>query len=132
MAKTKVYRNLNRRDGVFFSVAHRGRVFGHYPAIFATGVTMKHASEAQAHRCRFGGKRGTGCREVCAWLLCDRVDTPGFSTPHELKPGLEWRRMACDPKKVDGFCDAETGAIIDSTEHVFLSSEGAYYAVASA
>ena len=120
MPKAKAYRNLNRRDAVIYSLAVGGRVVDHRLIIVLDSVRMKHATAAQAHRCRFGGARGTGCREVCAWLLGDLADDQAADTE-----GM--RRLSCDPRKVDHFQDAETGEPVHTAARVVLSPAGAFY-----
>lgn len=110
----KAYRNLNRRDGVYFSLSHRGRVIGHRQIVVLVNVTFKHPTAAALLRVR-GGRR-----EVCAWIL-------GTLASDQTADTQGMRRLACDPKKVDTFCDAATGETIDSATRVVLCSTGAFY-----
>lgn len=116
MKRHKVYRNLNIRDRVAFSVAYEGRVVEYRDVVILRDVHLKHATSEQASRIR------SKCREVCAWLL----GTLGEELTADEAGCL--RRLACDPKKVDCFQDAETGERIDHANVVACTPEGTFYA----
>ncbi len=63
----------------------------------------------------------TGRREVCQWIQGETVSNPVASFRND------WNRLVADPKRVDGFCDAETGIRIDSAKLVLLTDSGAFY-----
>ena len=78
-----------------------------------TECQMKHATEKQLREVR------EGCRQVCQWIKGSR------QTRHVGTSTL--RRLSCDPKTTDGFCDAETGERIDAADLVVLTEKGAFY-----
>lgn len=107
------YRNLHK-PGCKFSLRAKGKVFGYADTVVLQGVTMKHASPKQLEAVR------TKCRQVCQWLKGEWLEGADVSTD-----GM--KRLACDPKKANGFCDSETGERVDSASVVVLNSSGAYY-----
>lgn len=111
--RVDVYRNLNKRPAVVFSLRQKGKVLDHRGTVTLSECRMKHASPKQLQEVR------TGARQVCQWisgLLCD---------PQELE-GLFRVRLLCDPKKSDGFCRLDTGERIDSARYVLFSPEGCF------
>ena len=78
---------------------------------------MKHANPAQLQRVR------SRCREVCQWISGEWQET-GEALPVDTSA---WHRLACDPKRFDGFRDASTGAQVDSADWVLLSADGCFY-----
>jgi hypothetical protein len=127
MRQYKVYRNLNKLPHFVLSIARDGKVQGYATqcVLMQGGVSMKHATEGQQWRCKHGGARGNGCREVCQWLLAPRVSVD--ENVDEIPVDLEyWNRLGCCPK-VGGFTDIATGAQVDACREVFIDSTGAYY-----
>ena len=77
---------------------------------------MKHATPKALNRVR------TGAREVCQWIQGESI-----ASLHHADTTM-WRRLIADPKRADGFHDAETGERVDSARLVMLNSDGAFYA----
>lgn len=116
MPSYQVYRNLNKRDAVWFSIRQSGRVREYRQTVYCRDAKLKHCGQNALVRIR------QGCREVCAWVTCQSVDdTPPVDTV--------WRQLSCDPKRYDTFQDAETGATVDCAAWVRLSADGAFYSV---
>jgi hypothetical protein len=127
MQQTKVYRNLNKLPNFVLSIAKGGKVQGYATqhVLLSGGVSMKHATDGQQWRCKHGGARGNGCREVCQWLLAPTVSID--DTIDEIPVDLEyWNRLGCDPK-IGTFTDRATGAQVDACREVFIDETGAYY-----
>ena len=112
MAKTDLYRNLNRRDGVFYSVRQGGRVQGHTRRVAGWRCTFKHASDKQLQAVR------TGPRQVCQWVKAESVTPPDSVVVENLEAAhpvadsvtFDWDgesvsffRVAANPKTADGF-----------------------------
>jgi len=125
MELTRAYRNLKRRDAVIYSLQTKQRnmngdlvwkVTDYVTEICLRNCTLKHATPAAINRVR------TGPREVCQWIQGEPVTEPAISFRND------WKRLIADPKRADGFCDAETGERIDSADFVKLNSDGAFYA----
>ena len=114
--RVDAYRNLNK-PGVQFSIRVNGRVAEYREIVFLQDCTFKHATCKQLDAVR------TGARQVCQWVKGTLVD----DVPAELTS--KWRRLSCDPKTSDGFCDAQTGERIDRADAVLLASNGAFYCV---
>ena len=94
-----IYRNLNRRDGTWYSVADRksrrtiGKLREHVqPPLRCVGVEFVHPTAGAVRRVR------SGPREVCMWLACEDV------VPTSDVDLAGWVRVSCDPKAVDAFC----------------------------
>lgn len=104
-----VYRNLNK-PGVTFSIRQRGKVVGYSGNVVLRDCDFKHASAEQQEGCR---QR----RLVCQWVK-------GFTT--DTVPDAEWVRVACDPKKVNGFCRQDNGVRIDRARFVRLCEAGCF------
>ena len=118
--RVDVYRNLNRRDGVWYSIRHKGRVQEYARYVLLKNCEFKHATEKQLKEVR------TGCRQVCQWIKGDR-DLVMFEPTD-----VEWKDMVCDPKRFDGFCDSETGEQLGDVDWVRLWENGrAQYAIAA-
>jgi len=118
--RVDVYRNLNRRDAVWYSIREKGRVREYARYVLLKGCTFKHATEKQLDAVR------TGPRQVCQWIKGD-LDYRRFEPTD-----VEWRDLKCDPKKADGFVDAETGDRVDTAEYVRLWENGRAQYVPSA
>jgi len=111
--KTQAYRNLNK-PGCIYSIRQAGRVIGYSDFVALTDATFKHANINAIARIR------SGPREVCAWV------SGTLASSHQ--PNTEaMRRLSVDPKKVDYFCDQETGVRIDRASIVTLTTKGAFY-----
>lgn len=121
MARFKAYRNLNRRDGVFYSLAYKSKVIGYYQYLLLNAVDLKHANPNALQRIR------SGPREVCAWMLAEKASAIPLPAQHLHKSMEGMRRLSCDPKKVDHFCDAETGERVDHATFVVLCDSGTFY-----
>jgi hypothetical protein len=120
--RVDAYRNLNRRDAVWYSIRHKGRVQEYATFVLLKNCTFKHASEKQLNAVR------TGPRQVCQWIKGDHVKPPSslqIAAGHHFEPpGAKWRDLMSDPKKADGFCDAETGDRVDNADWVRLQENG--------
>ena len=123
--ETRAYRNLKRRDAVIYSLQTKQRnkngdlvwkVTDYVQEVCLQNCTLKHATPAALNRVR------TGPREVCQWIQGDPVTELAISFRND------WRRLIADPKKANGFHDAETGERIDSAKLVLLTADGAFYA----
>lgn len=110
--RTQAYRNLNKQ-GVVYSLRRGGRVVGYSSCVVLTDATMKHAGAPALARIR------TGAREVCAWVTGNLSDAPADTSA--------MRRLSCDPKKHDCFCDSLTGERVDAASIVVLTTHGVYY-----
>ena len=117
-ARHKAYRNLNRRDGIYYSLSFRGKVIGHRQAIVFRDATMKQPTDNALARVR-GGRR-----EVCSWIL-GTLDESSIS-PADIVTA-DMRRLVCDPKRVDHFSDAATGDRVDVASLVVLNGDGAFF-----
>ena len=124
---TRAYRNLNKRDAVVYSLQTKQRndkgkivwkVSEYVNAITLQNCTLKHATPAALQRVR------SGAREVCQYVQGERI----YDSVEGVHLWCEYRRLIADPKRADGFCDAETGERIDSADFVKLNSDGAFYA----
>ncbi len=114
------YRNLNKKECVMYSIRHQGKVITYRPFVLLTDVTFKHATPKQLTAVR------TGARQVCQWVKGEWADEHRVV---DVSPTPDYRRMLVDPKKADGFVDAETGQQLKSALIVKLCAEGsAYYA----
>lgn len=111
--RVKVYRNL-LKAGVQYSVSYRGKVRHYTRAITLKNVVMKHPTAKQLKEVR------EGHRQVCAWVTGE--PTRNYSL------GAKFRRLASDPKRVDFFCDNETGERVDAARIVVLDRDGGFYA----
>ena len=136
--QTRAYRNLNKRDAVVYSMQTKQRnkndklawkVTDYVHAIILQNCKLKHATPAALQRIR------SGAREVCQWIQGDYVssisdehksESIGYSVNASFQN--EWKQLIADPKRADGFCDAETGERIDCAEFVKLNQSGAFYA----
>ena len=128
--RVDAYRNLNRRDAVWYSIRVKGRVRNYVTYVLLRDCTFKHATEKQLDAVR------SGARQVCQWVkgkLCHPPSSLQLAVGHHYEPpGAKWRDMKCDPKKADGFCDAETGDRIEKADWVRLREDGrAQYASAT-
>lgn len=116
-AATQAYRNLNK-PGVVFSIRERGKVVDYANVVILANAKCKHPNANALKRIR------NGKREVCAWvsgtLIYSGEDFRQLATPG-------WRRLNCDPKRYDYFCDAITGERVDSASQIMLCSNGAFY-----
>lgn len=107
----QVYRNLNK-PGILFSVRQGGRVRCYVESIVLLDARFKHATATQLEAVR------TGPRQVCQWItgmICETPLTRGDRTVLQ---------VACDPKKVDGFC--VDGSRIDHASIVTVSKLGCF------
>ena len=117
--RVDAYRNLNRRDAVWYSIRHRGKVIEYRKYVLLKNCTFKHATQKQLDAVR------SGPRQVCQWI---KGDTDLVMTE---PTDVAWRDLKCDPKKADGFVDAVSGHRVDSAEWVRLWENGrAQYATA--
>jgi hypothetical protein len=119
--RVDVYRNLNRRDAVWYSIRFKGRVQSYARYVLLQECTFKHATEKQLKAVR------TGARQVCQWIkgdLCQPPSSIQLAAGHRFEPYVEWRDMKCDPKTTDGFRDAITGDQIDSAAWARLWENG--------
>ena len=122
--ETRAYRNLNKRDAVIYSLQTKQenakgklvwKVTEYVTEVCLKHCTLKHATPAALNRVR------TGRREVCQWIQGEVCSNPAISFRND------WNRLIADPKRADGFHDAETGERIDSAKLVMLNSDGAFY-----
>tara|TARA_R100000005_G_scaffold61447_1_gene31595 strand:+ start:181 stop:555 length:375 start_codon:yes stop_codon:yes gene_type:complete len=122
--ETRAYRNLKRRDAVIYSLQTKQRnkngdlvwkVTDYVHEVCLRNCTLKHATANALQRVR------TGPREVCQWIQGEVCSNPAISFRND------WKRLVADPKKADGFHDAETGERIDSAKLVLLTNSGAFY-----
>ena len=120
----RAYRNLKRRDAVIYSLQTKQRnkngdlvwkVTDYVNEVCLKNCTLKHATANALQRVR------TGPREVCQWIQGEPVTEPAISFRND------WKRLVADPKRADGFHDAETGIRIDSAKLVLLTDSGAFY-----
>lgn len=109
----QVYRNLKFRTEVMYSVRVNGKVIGHQNNLTLFNVRMKHATPNALRKVR------KTKRSVICWLVGEHLE-------HHFNP-VGMRRLRCDPKKVDFFCDAETGKRVDHASCVVLDDTGVYY-----
>ena len=116
--RVDVYRNLNRRDGVWYSIRYEGKVQEYARYVLLKNCSFKHATNEQLAAVRSGPRGG------CQWIKGDRDLVM-------LEPtDVEWKDMVCDPKRFDGFCDSETGEQLGDVDWVRLWENGrAQYAV---
>lgn len=126
-----VYRNLNCRTHTEYSIqapvlvdgTFKRRVAHRMRSALLRDCTFKHASDKQAWRCKHGGKKGTGCREVCQWIRTAQPPTNPTS-----RPIVQWKRMVCDPKTAVGF-RGDDGNLLTHADYVLLKDDGsAWYA----
>ena len=110
--RTQAYRNLNKQ-GVVYSLRQNGLVVGYASTVVLTDATCKHACESALSRI------SAGPREVCAWVSGTLSDQQHDTTT--------MNRLLCDPKKQPFFCDAVTGARVDSASIIVLTTNGAFY-----
>jgi hypothetical protein len=114
--RVKVYRNLHIKDGAKYSVSYRGLVITHAALISLRAVRMKQPLARQLQAVR------EGHRSVVCWLSGDwDVEMS------RLSPVGSYRRLACDPRKVDCFCDAFSGERVDSAVSVVLTPTGVLF-----
>jgi len=88
--RVNVYRNLNKRPTVVYSIQHKGKVIDWRTDVFIVNVTAKHPNAKQCAAVR------SGPRQVCAWL---KGDLSTFD-PSLHKDG---ERLQFDPKVDDSF-----------------------------
>lgn len=112
----EVYRNLNRRDGVWFSVrcAVSGRVLGHCRAITLERVRLV-VGEAGRQRVL-----ATGRKNVHAWVRGELALDDALS----LGP---WADLRYDPRRFSTFVDG-SGRPVRRADAATLSSSGAAFA----
>lgn len=109
-----VYRNLHIRDRVGYSVRNGSRVERHTDELTLFDCVMKHPTPKQREVVR------TGDRSVVCWIRGSEILAMAV-------PDTSLRRLACDPRKVDWFCDFETGDRVDRADLVTFRSDGVWY-----
>lgn len=112
LKRVDAHRNLNRRDAVWYTIRHKGKVIEHRRYVLLKNCKFKHATRKQLDAVR------SGPRQVYQWITGD-TDLVMFEPTD-----VEWRDLRCDPKKFDGFVDAESGERVDSADWVRLWENG--------
>jgi len=107
------YRNLNRRDSIWYSVKHQGKVIDYQKSLILRNALFKHSTPRALERIR------AKHREVSCWIRGVWVD--------EAKMPDKLIRVHCDPKKYDHFTNSETGEKIDAADVVVLNDRGCFF-----
>lgn len=108
---TDVYRNLNRRDAVWYSIRNGGKVTGYSESVVLSDVRFKHATPAALSRIQ------NGPREVCQWVKGIVV---------EVAPAGDWEQVCGNPKTANGFVLCSTGERIDSARFCRMDATDCY------